>query len=57
MALFENFPWPTNQARVFSSIKEFSVVKRCGQGGYSQVYKVVHNSTGQKYALKHVDKL
>lgn len=43
--------------RNFKRMDEFRIIKELGKGGYSIVYLVEHNKTGEKYALKCAFKL
>jgi NIMA (never in mitosis gene a)-related kinase len=38
-----------------TTIKDFQIVNKLGEGAYSQVYKVVRYSDKQQYALKKVN--
>lgn len=36
------------------SLSDFQIVKKCGEGAFSEVYQVKRKSDGQTYALKKV---
>jgi NIMA (never in mitosis gene a)-related kinase 1/4/5 len=38
-----------------STMKDFTILSKLGEGAYSQVYKVERTSTRQTYALKKVN--
>ena len=50
----QNFKWPSTFNRRFSSINDFAMGEILGKGGFSQVYKATHKSTGTVYAIKKV---